>query len=212
MFSTALISHSRIRGPSSRRFPGMMWPAPPMQKARWGDGFLHRTAARRESRSLKTAASCAAASAPERRADGGNSDGANSAERLSAYLVASQTPGMSAVQFQRQLAVSATSGLSNSPQGSGMVRPNQDRIGGQPKNHVEVDETWVGGRTRGEGRGVHHKVPAPVRGASSKAGHQARQPERRTLSPLKKALLTGFTPAKLTDEVRCHPPRRCRTI
>ena len=33
------------------------------------------------------------------------------------------------------------------------------RIGGQPKNHVEVDETWVGGRTRGEGRGVHHKVP-----------------------------------------------------
>ena len=41
---------------------------------------------------------------------------------------------------------------------SGMVRPNQDRIGGQPKNHVEVDETWVGGRTRGEGRGVHHKV------------------------------------------------------
>ena len=37
--------------------------------------------------------------------------------------------------------------------------PNQDRIGGQPKNHVEVDETWVGGRTRGEGRGVHHKVP-----------------------------------------------------
>ena len=40
-----------------------------------------------------------------------------------------------------------------------MVRPNQDRIGGQPKNHVEVDETWVGGRTRREGRGVHHKVP-----------------------------------------------------
>ncbi len=22
-----------------------------------------------------------------------------------------------------------------------------------------MDETWVGGRTRGEGRGVHHKVP-----------------------------------------------------
>ena len=42
--------------------------------------------------------------------------------------------------------------------GTVMERPNQDRIGGQPKNHVEVDETWVGGRTRGEGRGVHHKV------------------------------------------------------
>ena len=63
---------------------------------------------------------------------------------------------------------------------SGMVRPNQDRIGGQPKNHV-LDETWVGGRTRGEGRGVHHKVPVScARGASSKAD-QARQPERRTL-------------------------------
>ena len=39
-----------------------------------------------------------------------------------------------------------------------MVRPDQDRIGGQPENHVEVDETWVGGKTRGEGRGVHHKT------------------------------------------------------
>jgi len=38
-----------------------------------------------------------------------------------------------------------------------MVRPNQDRIGGTPGEHVEVDETLVGGRTRGEGRGVHHK-------------------------------------------------------
>ena len=41
---------------------------------------------------------------------------------------------------------------------AGMVRPNQDRIGGKPGEHVEIDETWVGGRTRGEGRGVHHKV------------------------------------------------------
>lgn len=39
-----------------------------------------------------------------------------------------------------------------------MVRPNRDRIGGQSGQHVEVDETWVGGRTRGEDRGVHHKV------------------------------------------------------
>ncbi len=41
---------------------------------------------------------------------------------------------------------------------AGMVRPDQDRIGGRPKEHVEVDETWVGGRTRGEGRGIHHKT------------------------------------------------------
>jgi len=41
---------------------------------------------------------------------------------------------------------------------AGMVRPDHDKIGGKPQDHVEVDETWVGGRTRGEGRGVHHKV------------------------------------------------------
>jgi hypothetical protein len=35
-----------------------------------------------------------------------------------------------------------------------MVRPDQDRIGGRPGEPIEVDETWVGGRTRGNGRGV----------------------------------------------------------
>ena len=39
-----------------------------------------------------------------------------------------------------------------------MVRPDQDRIFPAIGDHVEVDETLVGGRTRGEGRGVHHKV------------------------------------------------------
>jgi len=36
-----------------------------------------------------------------------------------------------------------------------MVRPERDGIGGE--HPVEVDECLVGGRTRGEGRGVHHK-------------------------------------------------------
>src|SRR2546428_11377251 len=36
-----------------------------------------------------------------------------------------------------------------------MVPPDRDRIGGQPRDHIEIDESWVGGRTRGEGRGVH---------------------------------------------------------
>ena len=39
-----------------------------------------------------------------------------------------------------------------------MVRLDRDRIGGVPGAYVEVDETWIGGRTRGEGRGVHHKT------------------------------------------------------
>ena len=41
---------------------------------------------------------------------------------------------------------------------AGMVRPDQDRIGGKPEEHVEADETYVGGRTRGKGRGVHDMV------------------------------------------------------
>src|SRR5450755_2571688 len=77
-----------------------------------------------------------------------------------AYLVASQTPGMSAVQFQRQLGITRyeTAFQILHKLRAGMVRPDQDRIGGRANEHVEVDETWVGGRTRGEGRGVHHKV------------------------------------------------------
>ena len=77
-----------------------------------------------------------------------------------AYLVASQTQGMSAVQFQRQLGLTryeTAFGILHKLR-AGMVRPDQDRIGGHVGEHVEVDETYVGGRTRGEGRGVHHKT------------------------------------------------------
>jgi len=77
-----------------------------------------------------------------------------------AYLAASQTPGMSAVQFQRQLGLSRyeTAFQILHKLRAGMVRPDQDRIGGRANEHVEVGETWAGGRPRGEGRGVHHKA------------------------------------------------------
>ena len=39
-----------------------------------------------------------------------------------------------------------------------MVRPDKDRIGGTPEEVVEADETYVGGRTHGKGRGVHDMV------------------------------------------------------
>jgi ISXO2-like transposase domain/Transposase zinc-ribbon domain len=77
-----------------------------------------------------------------------------------AYLVVSHTPGISAVQLQRQLGLrgyETAFGILHKLR-AGMVRPDQDRIGGQPANHVEVDEVWIGGKTRGEGRGVHHKT------------------------------------------------------
>jgi len=77
-----------------------------------------------------------------------------------AYLVASQTPGMSAVQFQRQLGLSRyeTAFQILHKLRAGMVRPDQDRIGGKSGDVVEADETYVGGRTRGKGRGVHNMV------------------------------------------------------
>ncbi len=77
-----------------------------------------------------------------------------------AYLVASQTPGMSAVQCQRQLGLLCyeTAFQILHKLRVGMVRPDQDRIGGKPDETVEADETYVGGRTRGKGRGVHDRV------------------------------------------------------
>lgn len=80
-----------------------------------------------------------------------------------AYLVTTQTPGQSAVQFQRQLGLRRyeTAFQILHKLRAGMVRPERDAIGSQYP--VEVDETLVGGRTRGEGRGVHHK--ATVAGA-----------------------------------------------
>jgi transposase-like protein len=75
-----------------------------------------------------------------------------------AYLVATQTPGQSALQFQRQLGLSRyeTAFQMLHKLRAGMVRPERDAIGSQ--HPVEVDETLVGGRTKGEGRGVHHKA------------------------------------------------------
>jgi transposase-like protein len=73
-----------------------------------------------------------------------------------AYLVTAQTPGISALQFQRQLGISRyeTAFQMLHKLRAAMVRPDRDRIGGE--HMVEVDEAEIGGETRGEGRGVHH--------------------------------------------------------
>lgn len=75
-----------------------------------------------------------------------------------AYLATTQTPGQSALQFQRQLGLSRyeTAFQILHKLRAGMVRPERDSIGGE--HAVEVDECLVGGRTRGEGYGVHHKA------------------------------------------------------
>ena len=75
-----------------------------------------------------------------------------------AYLMTTQTPGMSALQFQRQLGIKRyeTAFLILHKIRAAMVRPERDRIGLEWP--VEVDETYVGGKTKGEGQGRHHKT------------------------------------------------------
>jgi len=77
-----------------------------------------------------------------------------------AYLLTSQTPGMSAVQFQRQLGLKRyeTAFQILHKLRAGMVRSNQDQIGGHSDDHVEVDEVFIGGKTRGKGSGNHNQV------------------------------------------------------
>ena len=72
-----------------------------------------------------------------------------------AYLVTTQTPGQSAIQFQRQLNLPRyeTAFQILHKLRAGMVRPERDTIGGEYP--VELDECFVGGRSRGTGSGIH---------------------------------------------------------
>jgi hypothetical protein len=49
-----------------------------------------------------------------------------------------------------------------------MVRPDQDRIGGRVGDHIAIDESWVGGRTRSEGRGIHQMTLVAVEASRRK--------------------------------------------
>jgi len=75
-----------------------------------------------------------------------------------AYLMTTQVPGQSAIQFQRQLALTRyeTAFQILHKLRAGMVRPEREAIGGN-EHLVQVDECYIGGETRGEGRGKHHK-------------------------------------------------------
>lgn len=79
---------------------------------------------------------------------------------LAAYLMTTQTTGMSARQLHRQIGIKRyeTVFVMLHKLRAAMVRPSRDRIGGEGIR-VQADETLVGGRTRGEGRGRHHKLP-----------------------------------------------------
>ena len=77
--------------------------------------------------------------------------------------------GLSAVQFQRQLGLTRyeTAFQILHKLRAGMVRQGRDRIGGNIArgDHVEIDETYIGGVVRGEGKGVHADDKTLVMGA-----------------------------------------------
>jgi transposase-like protein len=75
-----------------------------------------------------------------------------------AYMVTTQTPGQSALQFQRQLGLSRyeTAFQILHKLRAGMVRPERDCIGGQYP--VEVDECFIGGRIRGKEHRMENKA------------------------------------------------------
>jgi len=77
-----------------------------------------------------------------------------------AYLMTSQTTGISALQFQRQLGLTRfeTAFQILHKLRAGMIRSNQDPIGGSSVDSVEVDEVYVGGKTRGLGQGKPNQV------------------------------------------------------
>ena len=164
-----------------RLFPDEAACAAYLERARWSDGFIClrcETVGEPYRYSARPGVLCCRACRRETRLTAGTvmerTHTPLSVWFWAAYLVASQTPGISAVQFQRQLGLSRyeTAFQILHKLRAGMVRPDQDRIGGKPDEHVEADETWIGGRTRGEGRGVHHKslVAAAVEVRQRKPG------------------------------------------
>jgi hypothetical protein len=145
-----------------------------------------------------------------------------------AYLVSSHTPGISVVQFQRQLGLNRyeTAFQILHKLRAGMVRPGRDRIGGQPRDHVEIDESWVGGRTRGEGRGVHdqslviaavevrQRKPENVKGVPRRNGRYAGRIRMEVVPDRSARSLCGFVEAAVEPGAVVGPTpgaamRRC---
>lgn len=75
-----------------------------------------------------------------------------------AYLISVSTPGISALQFQRQLGLKRleTAFQILHKLRAGMVHSDRDRIGGNidREDHVEIGATWIGGALRGNARDV----------------------------------------------------------
>lgn len=113
-----------------------------------------------------------------------------------AYLVTTQTPGMSALQFQRQMGLSSyqTAFTMLHKLRAAMVREGRDRLNGI----VEVDETYIGGERAGPtGRGALGKVI--VAGAVDLRGNYANRIRLRVIPNVTSATLTDFVKTNIEE-------------
>jgi transposase-like protein len=151
-FPTSLTQFQRL-------FPDDKACAAYLEKARWEDGFIcPRCGVKREPYRFATRPGIL-------RCKGCRRDVALAAGTImerthsplttwfwGAYLVSSLTPGLSAVQFQRQIGLSRyeTAFQILHKLRAGMIRPDRGRIGGHLRRggHIEIDDTWIGSTTR----------------------------------------------------------------
>jgi len=113
-----------------------------------------------------------------------------------AYLVTTHTPGMSALQFQRQMGLSSykTAFAMLHKLRAAMVRGGRDRISGL----VEVDETYIGGERKGPtGRGAFGKVI--VAGAVDIRGKYANRVRLRVIPNVTSDTLTNFVRTNVVE-------------
>ncbi len=113
-----------------------------------------------------------------------------------AYLVATHTPGMSALQFQRQVGLSSyqTAFTMLHKLRAAMVRGGRDKISGL----IEVDETYVGGERPGPtGRGALGKVI--VAGAVDIRGKYANRVRLSVIPNVTQATLTEFVKTNVQE-------------
>ena len=113
-----------------------------------------------------------------------------------AYLVATQTPGVSAMELQKQLGISRyeTAFQLLHKLRSAMVRPHRDKIGDAWP--VELDIVFVGGKTKGGGQGKTDQVPVMI--AVEIRRREVRDPKANTV--MKRALAGRLRLHKLPDK------------
>ena len=115
-----------------------------------------------------------------------------------AYLVATHTPGISALQLQRQLGLGSywTAWLMLHKFRRAMVRPDRDRLRGT----VEVDETYVGGPEVGPRGGREKGEKAIAVGAVEVRGEGSGRVRLSVTPDVTARSLTGFVRATVEPE------------